>query len=49
MVMPVGVENRDEVPIEEKDSEGLRDIQIECPAGSWIFCSENKDLVGISV
>lgn len=34
--------------IEDEDSEGL-DIQLECPAGSWVFWSENEDLAGTRV
>lgn len=47
--MPARVENRDGVPTEDKDFEGLRDSQIECPAGSRMVRLENKDLVDISV
>ena len=49
-MMPARVEKRDDgVPIEDKDFEGLRDSQIECPAGSWMFWLENKDLVDTGV
>lgn len=29
-------------PTEDADLEGLRDIQVECPADRWMFRSENK-------
>lgn len=49
MVISARVDYRDGVPTEEKDLEGPRDSQIECPAGRWMVWLENKDLVDISV